>query len=1271
MKAWMRAGLHGLTGLLALALTLALVAAGAVLWASAEGSLAFALRLAPYFLPAGQTLESSGVSGSLREGGRIARLRWQQDGQSVEVQDLQLGWDWQAQRLGDLRLHTLQAQRLQVQDHSPPQRAKPWSELVLPVRVDLPFAVEELLWEGAVTLSARGVQGHYQFDGEHHRLRDARVHIADGRYALDAELQARRPMALALRAQGQVLTPVTVQKTLLSLQAQASVQGTLFGPDAQLDLAMDLQPQGSASSRPLGAMQGTLQARIRPGQDQPIEQARAQWRALDLADLWPQAPQTQLTGQAQVVPDGAGWAASIQLQNRISGPLDRQRLPVQSADAQVLYRQGQWLLTKLQASVAGGSVKAQGAWSGQPARWNVQAGLQNLEPAQLDARWQGPALTGTIAARQAANGVAFDAELRAPQGNAKGQAAPINHLQAKGLWRAPAVQLEALLLEGPGAQVQGQLQIDTASFASQGKLRGSLPGATLSLEGDASAASGKGEARWQVSDMAVLQRWLRGLPVLGGQVPKGVWRGAADATVQWRGGWRDLGSGLQLQGRVSSNRLASDSTTLSEVQLELSGTLRALALQLRGKAAQGRQTLAVQLQSHGGWVKAGQWHALLDHLQLDLSDGVQPTPWRMALQQAVALDSVQGPQGRSLNLAEGELRLSGPAAGVAGIRWQPVLWSQPSGGRGTAGAGARWRSQGQLQGLPLAWLELLGRTQLDNLALHGDLVLGGQWDASHNGKDLRLQAGLRRSGGDLLLLGQEGGGSTLPAGLRDARVDVLVQNDAVQARLLWDSQAAGNAQADFNTRLQTVDGSTVWASDAPVQGRLQANLPRVGAWSLVAPVGWRMQGTLAADATLSGTRARPNWKGTLEARELALRSVVNGIDFSNGVMRLQLNDQHMDIAEFTLQGAGGASGGSLVLSGAVDWLPPAPGAPLAARLRMVLEAKAQGFRVLARPDQRLVVSGKLNAQLTEARLSVRGALVADQALIVLPEDNAPQLGSDVVVSGRKARSGQPASASARAARTASPSPGLAKSVSMDLQVSLDPGPNFQIQGHGLATRLAGQLTLRAQGSERLPTLVGELRAVNGTYRAYGQRLRIEEGTLRFAGALDNPALDILALRPNLPSSQTVGVQVSGTAQLPIVRLYAEPDLPEADKLTWLVLGRSSANGGTETALLQQAALALLASKGATPNDGLFKSFGLDEVSLGQAEATGLDGSTATETTVKFGKRLSNDFYVAYERSLAGTLGTLYVFYDLSRRFTLRAQSGTQNAVDLIFTARYD
>ena len=35
------------------------------------------------------------------------------------------------------------------------------------------------------------------------------------------------------------------------------------------------------------------------------------------------------------------------------------------------------------------------------------------------------------------------------------------------------------------------------------------------------------------------------------------------------------------------------------------------------------------------------------------------------------------------------------------------------------------------------------------------------------------------------------------------------------------------------------------------------------------------------------------------------------------------------------------------------------------------------------------------------------------------------------------------------------------------------------------------------------------------------------------------------------------------------------------------------------------------------------------------------------------------------------MGSFYIFYELSRRFTLRAQTGEQSTLDLIFTLRYD
>jgi len=1252
---WLRILFHTLGGSLSLALSAATAAVlavliGVALWASSEGSLAQALQLVAPLLPAGQSLQASEVQGSVRDGGRIRHVVWKRGQLSVEAHNLELAWDWRAALGGELRLTMARAAVLHIDDRTP-SNTEPLSPIGLPLRVDALVAVDVLEWAGPPALRLEAVKGHYRFDGAQHVLEQASLRMASGNYQLDGQLQANAPGALRLRVSGVVQAPVRIQQQALVLDASATLGGNLYGKDAALELVLDLQPQGAGKARLLGAMQAHLQASLRPAASQPVASAQGQWTALDLASLWPQAPQTSLSGQAQLLPDSAGWEAEVQVQNALEGPLNQNRLPLKNATASVLYRQGQWLLQALQAAVAGGSVTAQGDAG---TAWSARGSLRGLDPARLDARWAAPPLDGEVSAQQTAQGIAFDAQL---QTAGKAQAALAGtRLQAKGLWSSPLLTLDSLLLQTPDAQISGPLQIDTRSYATRAQLSATLPGAQGSVNGTLEPAQGQGSSAWKVHDARALLDWLSKLPGLGDAAKDLGAQGDAELTAQWTGGWQNQGADLRLNATVQSQRLDLQALHLSDTHLDASGTLRTLALQLRSKLQVASTQTTLQTQAQLTQTSATQWHARVNSLQANVSDGLQPTPWNLQLQQPLELDWQCSALAQTLGASAGTLRMRGPAPGTAQLQWEPAQWTRQGSG---ATAAARWTSKGSLQGVPLAWLEALGQTRLANLGLRGDLQFGGQWDAN-GGDGLQLQARVQRSSGDLQLLSADANGSALPAGLRDAHVAVQIARDAVQAELVWDSEAGGTVRADLRTQLART--GTLWPGDAPLQGTLKASLPRVGAWSMLAPVGWRINGTLDADAVLAGTRASPQWTGKLEAHDMAIRSVVDGIDLSQGVLRVRLDGQHMEVAEFKLLGAGGASGGQVVASGAVDWLPAVPGTPLAQRLRMALDARAQAFRVTARPDQRLVLSGKLNATLQDAKLTLRGALAADQALIVLPEDTAPRLGTDVVVKRSK-------SAVKSAAPANDPSSRFASAVQPDLVVTLDPGPNFQLQGHGINTRLEGLLTLKSQSRELTPRLTGELRTVNGSYRAYGQRLTIEEGTLRFGGAYDNPALDIRAVRPNL--QQVVGVQVSGTAQLPVVRLFAEPELTEMEKLSWLVLGRSSANGGGETAILQQAALALFAGNKSSRSDNLINAVGLDEVSLGQTATTNLDGTAGTEATVKFGKRLSRDFYVAYERSLAGTLGTLYVFYDLSRRFTLRGESGTTNAVDLIFTTRYD
>ena len=143
------------------------------------------------------------------------------------------------------------------------------------------------------------------------------------------------------------------------------------------------------------------------------------------------------------------------------------------------------------------------------------------------------------------------------------------------------------------------------------------------------------------------------------------------------------------------------------------------------------------------------------------------------------------------------------------------------------------------------------------------------------------------------------------------------------------------------------------------------------------------------------------------------------------------------------------------------------------------------------------------------------------------------------------------------------------------------------------------------------------------------------------------------------------MSITGTAQTPRVRLFSDPDMSDTEKLSWLVLGRAPDGlGRTDTALLQRAAVALLAGEGEAPTDALMRNLGIDEISLKQG-----DGDVR-ETVISLGKQLSRRWYVGYEQGVNSTTGTWQLIYRIAQQFTLRAQSGLENSLDVIWTWRF-
>ncbi|MGQ9683947.1 MAG: translocation/assembly module TamB domain-containing protein [Anaerolineae bacterium] len=300
---------------------------------------------------------------------------------------------------------------------------------------------------------------------------------------------------------------------------------------------------------------------------------------------------------------------------------------------------------------------------------------------------------------------------------------------------------------------------------------------------------------------------------------------------------------------------------------------------------------------------------------------------------------------------------------------------------------------------------------------------------------------------------------------------------------------------------------------------------------------------------------------------------------------------------------------------------------------------------LALPTRQLVVSGKGSLTVQGRAYTLQGSLRAERARILLLREDAPTHSEDVVVLGRQAMED------------------ASTPLLFDLDLALDLGQRFHIEGRGLDARLEGRLRLRS--SPRVyPRAMGSVRVAQGSYRAYGQRLTIERGVLDFQGPLDDPGLDILAMRTGLQVE--AGVAIGGTALAPRARLVSRPDVPDGEKPFWLVLGHGSESAsGPDLQLLSLAAGALLSAGGSVSlQASIAQATGLDEV--------GIKGRGALEeTVVSLGKRLSSRAYLSYEQGLGGLNTLVRLSYSLGRGWSVKAQTGRENTVDLFYTLEFD
>ena len=317
------------------------------------------------------------------------------------------------------------------------------------------------------------------------------------------------------------------------------------------------------------------------------------------------------------------------------------------------------------------------------------------------------------------------------------------------------------------------------------------------------------------------------------------------------------------------------------------------------------------------------------------------------------------------------------------------------------------------------------------------------------------------------------------------------------------------------------------------------------------------------------------------------------------------------------------------------------------------QVQGSDFAFIDLPDLKLELTPRLTVQASAQGIDLSGRVEVPRLHLTLRElpETAVNVSRDVTIVSYPADRPD-------LARSISASQSQLFDIPVTGEIQLVLGENVEFNGFGLAATFGGELQVQ-QTANGTNYSYGEVAVQDGVYQLYGQTLQIQQGTLLFLGALENPALDIRAVR--VVGDQTVGVLMNGTLRNRHSQLFSSPVLPENDILAVMITGRpySQLDAAGGAAVIDAiATLGLERGQGITGQ--IREQLGLDELSF---RSTG----NLDSTELSLGKYLTPEIFVKYGVGLFDHQTKITVDYWMSDRFKLQGESGEYQSVDLTYT----
>ena len=461
----------------------------------------------------------------------------------------------------------------------------------------------------------------------------------------------------------------------------------------------------------------------------------------------------------------------------------------------------------------------------------------------------------------------------------------------------------------------------------------------------------------------------------------------------------------------------------------------------------------------------------------------------------------------------------------------------------------------------------------------------------------------------------------------------------------WNLQAtsriSGGVISDSMPLLGTIDSRMRIDSEQNLAGDISAEVDNIGWLETFTTDLENLSGQLNGNVDINGSLDAPQILMDLQLTNVEFAVVPLGISVSefNASAISQANDR------ITLTANAASGAGRLELAGMII-------EPFTAQLQIQATLAGEAFELANLPDVTLSISPQLDIDAGREAIDVNGDLhfpTLTVSLAALPE-TAVDVSRDAVVISYPPD--QPDLAQSIGSEQATL---FNRPVNANVDITLGDDVNFS--GFGLTTRVAGNLNVQQRPDGNNLTY-GELEIVDGSYQLYGRTLQIRQGKLLFFGAYDNPALDIRAARE--VDGTTVGVLMNGTLKNIRSQLYSTPTLADSDIIAMIVTGRPFSELGQQEG---NAVVGAIANLGLSRSQGLTnqvrEQLGLDTLAI--ANTGNINNSILT-----IGKFLTPDLFIRYGIGLFDHQSKLALDYYLSERFTLQAETGEYQSVDLLY-----